>query len=279
MSRIIRFPHQHAAGARPGAEAAPPPVKRLRADGRPARNRNTILPLSVEGLTYEVSGKRLIDGVTFTIRPHHRTVILGHNGAGKSLLLRLCHGLLTPTAGRIVWRGPDGADAHRCRLAQAMVFQRPLLLRRSVRDNLMHVLRARRTPVAQARQRIERVLKRVRLDHLADRPARALSGGEQQKLALARAWLLKPAVLFLDEPTASLDPASTLEVEGIMNALHEASTTIVFATHDLAQARRLADEVLFLHGGRLLESGPATAFFRRPATAEARAYLSGELLP
>ncbi|HHN66839.1 MAG TPA: ATP-binding cassette domain-containing protein [Thermopetrobacter sp.] len=278
MSRIIRFPHQQAAGARPGAEA-PPPVKRLRADGRPARNRNTILPLTVQGLTYEVPGKRLIDEVTFTIRPHHRTVILGHNGAGKSLLLRLCHGLLKPTAGRIVWRGPDGADAHRRRLAQAMVFQRPLLLRRSVRDNLMHVLRARRTPAAEARQRIARVLKRVRLDHLAGRPARALSGGEQQKLALARAWLLKPAVLFLDEPTASLDPASTLEVEGIMNALHEASTTIVFATHDLAQARRLADEVLFLHGGRLLENGPAAAFFRRPATAEARAYLSGELLP
>ena len=279
MSSVIRFPAISALKGRSVRADGPPPVKRVRRDGRPARDRNVILPLHVENVSLDVGGRRLLHGLTFTILPQRRTAILGYNGAGKSLTLRICHGLIRPTTGRITWAGPLGDDPHAVARAQAMVFQKPVLLRRSVRDNLLYVLRSRGERGRRARIRTERVMERCGLAHLATRPARGLSGGEQQKLALARAWLLKPSILFLDEPTAALDPAATLDVERIINELHVATTTIFFSTHDMAQARRLADHVIFIHHGRILEQGPAAEFFTRPATAEARAFLAGDLVP
>ncbi len=243
------------------------------------RDRNVILPLSVEHVSYAVNGHVLLRDLTFRILPGRRTVILGFNGAGKSLTLRLCHGLIRPSSGRIVWEGPLGADPEAAARAQAMVFQKPVLLRRSVRENLVYVLKSRGARGEYLRRRVSRVLARCQLDHLAEKPARVLSGGEQQKLALARAWLLKPSILFLDEPTAALDPAAVLDVEAIMNRLHEMTTTIFFSTHNLAQARRMADDVLFIHHGRIVEAAPAEEFFRAPRTEEARAFLAGELLP
>ena len=277
---IIRFPGKPLKDA-PGGEGAghPPPVKRLRSDGRPARDRNVILPLSVEHVSLTLNGQPLIRDLDFRVEPGRRTVILGFNGAGKSLTLRLCHGLIKPTSGRIVWEGPLGGDARARARAQAMVFQKPVLLRRSVRDNLVYVLKSRGERGRHMRKRVERALERCHLARMAHRPARVLSGGEKQKLALARAWLLKPSILFLDEPTASLDPAATMDVERIINDLHMATTTIFFSTHDMAQARRLADDVLFIHHGRIVEKTPAAEFFNAPATEEARAFLNGELLP
>ncbi len=283
---IIRFPGGKDSTARsrtPGgpAELVPLEKRRARRDrGHEGRHgEGGILPLVLDDVHFVVNRTALIRGVSFRLPAGRRTVVLGYNGAGKSLLLRLCHGLIRPTSGTIRWEGPLGGQADAVAAAQAMVFQRPALLRRSVWDNLAFVLKNRGIRGKVAEAMIRQALSLCGIARLAGRPARSLSGGEQQKLALARAWLLKPEVLFLDEPTASLDPAATLELESIIMEMHEAGATIVFSTHDLAQARRLAQHVLFIHNGLLLEDAPADVFFRQPATAEGRAFLNGELMP
>jgi tungstate transport system ATP-binding protein len=234
----------------------------------------SILPLRLEGVSLEAGGKRLIDGMSLCLAAGPRTIILGPNGAGKSLLMRLCHGLIAPSAGRIIW---DGQDAPNARQRQAMVFQRPVMLRRSALANVVYALKIRGTPRDERAGRAMEALARTGLAALASQPARSLSGGEQQRLALARAWATTPEVLFLDEPTASLDPAATRAVEDIVGQMHEAGTKIVMTTHDLGQARRMADEILFLHRGRLLEQLAASRFFARPATEEAAAFIDGRL--
>ena len=166
---------------------------------------STILPMEARGLVFEAAGKPLVDGIDLTLEAGLRTLVIGPNGAGKSLLLRLLHGLLPPTAGTVLWRGRTADQA--IRLRQAMVFQKPVLLRRSVAANIDYALRVHGLPAAERADRLQQALGLARLDGLAARPARVLSGGEQQRLALARALAVEPEVLFLDEPTASLDPA------------------------------------------------------------------------
>jgi tungstate transport system ATP-binding protein len=219
-----------------------------------------MLPLRLQ----EVSFLHIIKPLSLDIEAGPSTVILGANGAGKSVLMRLMHGLLAPTSGRIKWnsRGP-----------QAMVFQRPIMLRRSVLANVVYALKVARQEADSAME----ALREVGLAHLAHKPARVLSGGEQQRLALARAWALHPEVLFLDEPTASLDPSATREIETVIRAFDAGGTKIVMATHNLGQARRLGDEVIYLHQGRVVERASADKFFSQPATAEAAAFIKGEL--
>ena len=234
----------------------------------------TILPLTVESLSFQAGELTVLSEVSFRVEAGSRTIVLGPNGAGKSVLMRLVHGLLTPAHGHIRWAH---ADPDRVRHAQAMVFQRPVMLRRSAKDNVafaLHIAGYEGDTDAAARA----ALAQVGLAHLADRPARLCSGGEQQRIALARAWALKPEVLFLDEPTASLDPAATKAIEEVVRAMHQAGTTIVMSTHDLGQARRLADRVLFLNHGRLVEDTPAAPFFRQSQSPEATAFIRGELL-
>ncbi|WP_372620413.1 ATP-binding cassette domain-containing protein [Falsiroseomonas sp.] len=235
---------------------------------------DSILPLRAEGLGFGVGGLRILQAVDLAIEAGAPTLVIGPNGAGKSTLLRLLHGLLGPTAGRIAWSGPASDPARR----QAMVFQRPVLLRRSVLANVLYPLRLAGLDPAAREARAAEALALVGLTELAARPARRLSGGEQQRLALARAAALRPEVLFLDEPCASLDPAATRAVEGIVAALAARGTKIVMTTHDLGQARRLAGEVVFLHRGRVLEHAPADRFFAAPAAPEAAAFLRGELV-
>ncbi len=235
----------------------------------------TILPLRVSGLGFVKGDKSLLDGVSFDLRHGERSVILGPNGAGKSLTLRLCHGLLKPNSGRIDWNGQAAAEGRR---SHAMVFQRPVLLRRSAAANLTHALSLLDLPRRERKERARAALERFGLTELADRPARVLSGGEQQRLALARAWALRPQVLFLDEPTAALDPAATKAIEDAIQTFHREGVKIVMTTHDLGQAKRIADEVLFLHQGRLLEQTPAEEFFKAPRSPEAAAFLTGDLL-
>ena len=234
----------------------------------------SILPLRVHRLAFEAGGTRLLDDVSFSLQAGRRTVLLGPNGAGKSLLLRLCHGLLTPTSGEIQW----AIGGRRAARRQAMVFQHPVMLRRSAIGNITHALAAHGVPRADRLPRAQAALALSGLSPVARRPARVLSGGEQQRLALARAWATEPEVLFLDEPTASLDPAATRAVETLIEGFHAADTKIIMATHDLAQARRIADEILFVHKGRLLEAGDARTFFEAPKTEEGRAFVAGELL-
>jgi tungstate transport system ATP-binding protein len=245
----------------------------------------TILPLELEGVVFEAGGRKLIHDLDARLEAGPRTIVLGPNGAGKSLLLRLCHGLLRPSRGRISWHGqaegsgqPASGLDRDTRRRQAMVFQRPVLLRRSALANVAYPLALRGLPRGEARARAAEALARAGLDGLANRPARVLSGGEQQRLALARAWVTEPEILFLDEPTASLDPAATRAVEDLVLQIHQTGTKIVMTTHDLGQARRLADEVLFLHHGRLIEQGPAEAFFAAPRRPEAAAFIRGELV-
>ena len=239
------------------------------------RDAVSILPLAVDGLVYEAGGERLVDGVSFALPAGGIVALLGPNGAGKSLLLRLCHGLIAPTRGAVGWSVRDGAIGGRRR--HAMVFQKPVMLRRSARANLTHALRAAGFDRREALARADLALARHGLVALAERPARALSGGEQQRLAIARAAALGPHVLFLDEPTAHLDPAATRAVETMLAELAQTGMTLVLATHDLPQARRLAARVLFLHRGALREDEPAQDFFARPHTPEAQAFLKGEL--
>ena len=234
-----------------------------------------ILPLTFQNVSFEIGGIRLIKDLNCTLEAGPRTMILGANGAGKSLFLRLCHGLIRPTTGRVLWQGAKGRDPAD---AQAMVFQRPVMLRRSVAANVDYALKLRGMAAAERRAAVEDALGHTGLRRLADNPARVLSVGEQQKLALARAWALQPEVLFLDEPTASLDPTATHAVEQIINAIDAAGTRIVMTTHDLGQARRLGDEVMFLNRGRLLEKTPAERFFSEPENDLAQAFLKGELL-
>jgi tungstate transport system ATP-binding protein len=235
----------------------------------------SILPLMVEKVGFEAGGKRLVDDITFAVEPGARAVLLGPNGAGKSLLLRLCHGLLQPSVGHIIWAGSDPQTVRR---QQAMVFQRPVLLRRSAAANIGYALSVHGVPRQERQLAVVEALDLAGLLPLAARPARVLSAGEQQRLALARAWALKPQVLFLDEPTANLDPAATHAVEALLGRIHRAGTTLILTTHDLGQARRFADDVLFLHRGRLLERTPAAVFFTHPQSQEAAAFLDGQLL-
>ena len=234
---------------------------------------SAILPLRLEGASYAVGDKPLLSDISLVVKPGRRLVVLGANGAGKSLLLRLCHGLIAPTAGRCIW-----ADGSSRPAAQAMVFQRPVLLRRSVAANLDYPLALRGLSRLSRRDMVARTLARFGLDPLADQPARLLSGGEQQRLALARAWTMTPEVLFLDEPTSALDPSATRIIEEMIESFSAEGITIVLTTHNLGQARRLAEDVTFLHRGQLIEHRPAAEFFAAPQAPEARAFLAGDLI-
>ncbi|AZO80640.1 MULTISPECIES: ATP-binding cassette domain-containing protein [unclassified Bosea (in: a-proteobacteria)] len=234
----------------------------------------SILPLTVEAAAFSGDGKLLVEPNSFIISAGGLTVLLGPNGAGKSLTLRLCHGLLTPSRGAVRWAA--GADGRAKR--HAMVFQKPIMLRRSVEANITHALAAAGANSAERKERATQALQRFGLAERASQPARLLSGGEQQRLAIARAWALRPELLFLDEPTSQLDPAATRQIEELLSGLVAEGITVMMSTHDLGQARRLADRVLFLHRGRLVEDAPAKDFFAGPQSAEARAFLAGELL-
>lgn len=214
----------------------------------------------------------MLAGMNLTIGEPGITVIMGPNGAGKTLLLRCLHGLIKPDQGRITLGHLSVTDS---RDQQAMVFQHPVLLRRTTLQNLAFAVPA----IAKSEpQRLLEALAAVHLADRADQPARMLSGGEQQRLALARALLSKPALLLLDEATASLDPASVLLIESLVKAQSAQGTKVILVSHDQGQARRLADDVVFLSAGQVTEQSPANQFFTAPQTPAAKAYLAGEIL-
>ena len=238
--------------------------------------KRALLPLELRRLTYEANGKRVIDDLDLTLAEPGITVIMGPNGAGKSVLLRLMHGLIAPTRGEILWAGRrmDRDIA----LRQAMVFQKPVLLRRSAAANIWHALGVRGIGKGERSARVDGALKLAGLEGRAATPARVLSGGEQQRLCLARALSLEPEILFLDEPTASVDPASTLAIERLLIEAQHRGIKIVVVTHDVGQARRLAQDVVFLHHGRAVEHGAAKRFFAEPRSEAARCFLAGGLV-
>jgi tungstate transport system ATP-binding protein len=232
------------------------------------------LPLVLDGVSLRAGATTILTGLSLTITPGAPTLIIGPNGAGKTRLLRLCMGLDAPSTGRVTWGGrADSALARR-----AMLFQRPVMLRRTAAANVAYALAQAGVPHAQHAQRVGVLLDRVGLSGLAERPARRLSGGEQQRLALARALARDPEILLLDEPTANLDPAATRGVEEIVLMAAQSGIKVVMASHDLGQVRRLAGEVIFLVRGALCEQRPAAEFLDKPTTPEAAAFLRGDLV-
>jgi tungstate transport system ATP-binding protein len=232
------------------------------------------LPVMLEDVSILARGVTILDRVRLTFAAGPPTVLIGPNGSGKTTLLRVAMGLLAPTRGRVTWGGRE----HVAPTRRAILFQRPAMLRRSTAGNIRYALAAADMPRAERPERIDALLAEVGLAGLARRPARRLSGGEQQRLALARALALDPAVLFLDEPAASLDPAATKAIEDIVRNVTTRGVKVVMSTHDLGQARRLAGEIVFLHRGRLIEHSPAEQFFAAPQSEEARKFIAGELL-
>lgn len=235
---------------------------------------DTDLPIVLSGITVKAGAVTILNGITQTIAAGAPTLLIGPNGAGKTTLLRVLMGLVAPDAGSVVW----GSRGDASQVRRAIVFQRPVMLRRSAAANIAYALGAAGVPRARHEERIAELMTLVGLGSLAARPARKLSGGEQQRLALARALARDPSVLLLDEPTASLDPAATKSIEDIVRAVAQRGVKVVMSTHDLGQARRLGGDVMLMHRGRVIEQGPAAEFFTQPKTEQARQFIAGELL-
>jgi tungstate transport system ATP-binding protein len=232
------------------------------------------LPIVLEDASYGVQTLTILDRLSLEITAGAPTVLIGPNGSGKTTLLRLLMGLIEPTAGRVTWGGRRHVPPTR----RSIVFQRPAMLRRSAAANIRYALAAAGIGRRRHAECAANLLEQVGLAALGQRPARKLSGGEQQRLALARALARDPQVLFLDEPTASLDPAATKTIEDMVRTIAARNIKVVMSTHDLGEARRLGGEIVLLHRGRVIESGPAAAFFASPKTEETRRFIAGELL-
>ena len=232
------------------------------------------LPIALEEVSVLAHGNPILSDISLAIAPGAPTVLIGPNGAGKTTLLRLLMGLIPPSAGRVTRGGREGVGPARC----AIMFQRPAMLRRSAAGNIRYALAAAGIPFDERAARCVELLALVGLSDREKQPARRLSAGEQQRLALARALARYPTVLFLDEPTASLDPAATNAVEDIIRDIATHGIKVVMATHDLGEARRLAGEIVLLHRGHVIEAGDAVSFFTAPRTREAKEFLAGELL-
>jgi tungstate transport system ATP-binding protein len=228
------------------------------------------LPIVLDNVSVKAGAVPLLDAISLSISRGAPTLLIGPNGSGKTTLLRVLMGLLRPTSGHVTWGGRENAPLQK----RAIVLQRPVMLRRSAGGNLRYALdRGERNET-----RVTELLAQVGLAGLEQRPARRLSGGEQQRLALARALARNPDVLLLDEPSASLDPAATKAIEDIVRAVAARGVKVVMSTHDLGQARRLAGDVVLLRRGRVVETCPAADFFTAPRTGAARTFLAGDLL-
>jgi tungstate transport system ATP-binding protein len=232
------------------------------------------LPIVLRDVSLAVRGVSILDRISMTVARGAPTLLIGPNGAGKTTLLRVMMGLLRPSSGQVRWDGRDEAAPTR----RAIVFQRPVMLRRSAVGNIRYALAAAGVSRVLRSERAAELLDQVGLKDIAERPARRLSGGEQQRLALARALARDPQVLFLDEPTASLDPAATKAIEDVVRAVAARGIKVVMSTHDLGEARRLAGDIVLMHRGRIIETADASTFFSQPTTLEARRFVAGELL-
>jgi len=232
------------------------------------------LPIVFDGVTVKDGAVTILDGISLRFEAGAPTVLIGPNGSGKTTLLRAAMGLMTASTGRITWGGREEVPPVR----RAFVFQRPVMLRRRALGNVRYALASVGVARADRKTRAHELLDCVGLSDLASRPARRLSGGQQQRLAIARSLARDPAVLFLDEPTASLDPAATKAIEDLITAITAAGVKVVMATHDLGEARRLAGDVVLLHRGRIAETAPVAAFFGTPQTDQAKRFIAGDLL-
>lgn len=235
---------------------------------------SSILPLKVKNACVEKRGKRILGPIDLEISPEGFTIIMGPNGSGKTSLLRLLHGLENPRGGSLNWNSATQTAQHH----QSFVFQTPIMLRRTAIENIVYPLTLRNIPKDEALKIALEWIAKINLEKSAEVNARFLSGGEKQKLAIARALATKPQLLFLDEPTANLDGSATREIETLLRDAHNAGTRIIMTTHNIGQGKRLAEDVIFFYRGNILETSHAGQFFKKPNTKEAQAFLNGDIL-
>jgi len=232
------------------------------------------LPLSMNNVSYSTHGTTLIRNFSLEINKPGVSVILGHNGAGKSLLLKLLHGVIHPSSGVVRW---DQHAPHINQYWRTYLLQRPTFFNQSIEFNIEFVLRIAGIQKSKHKQRCQDALDACGLTHLRQRNTSSLSGGELQKVSLARAWVLHPSVILLDEPTVALDPPSVISFEKIIKQFESSGTKIIMTTHDLTQANRLANEVIFIDKGEMIEQSDAGSFFAGPSSNQAQRFISGEL--
>ena len=230
-----------------------------------------MFPLTLSNLSVRRRGKTVLGPIDLVIDQGGPMMVIGPNGSGKTTLLRVMHGIERISEGTATWAQSDQAN-------HGYVFQSPVVLRRSVAENLSYPLQLINTPKPQIKTAVDHWIDRTGLTKVKDGSATRLSGGERQKLAIARALIRDPDVLFLDEPCSNLDGQSTREIEALLLATAAAGTRVIMATHDMGQARRLASGVLFVMGGRIIETGSAPDIFSTPKTAELKAFLKGDIL-
>lgn len=233
---------------------------------------NSILPMRVTDAVVRKRGKRLLGPVTHVVETSGFTIVMGPNGSGKTTFLRLMHGLEKPRQGSVVWN----IDERDTRKHQAFVFQTPIIMRRTVLQNIAYPLLAGRHDRKHAHEQALAWIDKIGL--VADRNAKVLSGGERQKLAIARALIVRPEILFLDEPTTNLDGRSIREIENLLLDAFRNGTRIIMTTHDVGQAQRLGRDVLFLNRGQICERASAEDFFNATASEEAKAFLRGDIV-
>jgi tungstate transport system ATP-binding protein len=233
-----------------------------------------ILPLELNEVTVKRRGKRLIGPISFRLAGEGVTIILGPNGSGKTTLLKVMHGVERITSGAVRWAVADAEAQHH----QAYVFQTPIMLRRSVLENLCYPLRLHSVPKAEAEARARDWAEKIGLAERLSLQATRLSGGEKQRLALGRALIRRPQVLFLDEPCANLDGASTHDIEALLVEAQAEGTRIVMTTHNIGQAKRLANDAVFMLHGTIHETGPAPQFFEAPGSEKLKAFFRGDII-
>lgn len=233
-----------------------------------------ILPLNLEEVTVTRRGRRLIGPVSAAVSGQGITIIIGPNGSGKTTLLKVMHGVERVSSGSVKWAVPDAEAQHH----QGYVFQTPIMLRRSVADNLRYPLKLHQMPKAEIEARVVLWAEKTGLKNRLSLQATRLSGGEKQRLALGRALIRRPEVLFLDEPCANLDGASTRDIETLLIEAHKAGTRIIMTTHNMGQAKRLASDAIFMLHGEIKETAPAASFFDRPDSSELQAFFRGDII-
>ena len=233
----------------------------------------SILPLRLKKINFNINKKNILKNINIDFNNNLISVIMGPNGSGKTVLLKIINGLLKPSSGNIIWK--DNNLKFDCRLYQSFVFQKPIIFRTSVKENLKFIFKIKNSDY---RLPLKTYLEIVGLENFINSPARKLSVGEQQRLSVIRAIANEPSFILFDEPTANLDPQSTLVIEQIILAAKEFGVKILFVTHDIFQAKRLADEIIFMDKGEITEISKAAYFFNKPSSVQAQKYISGEIL-
>jgi tungstate transport system ATP-binding protein len=229
--------------------------------------------LAFENMSFVNDGKPLLGPVNLDVTLNGITCVLGYNGAGKSLFLELCHGMLKPSIGQVNWNGHSALSTRKQR---GFIFQHRIILRRSVRQNIALSMQAAGWNAKDINTRMDELLTMAQLTAKADDPAAILSGGEAQRMALVRALATRPDVVIMDEPTSSLDPGAATKFENLIKQVALTGVKFIWATHNVAQAQRFADDVIFINAGNVLEHGRASKFFANPQTEIAKRYVKGQ---